>query len=55
MASKLHIAKTVPTLDKQDACQVTKKRTENEKKELRELTIAMIGFLKAVTNGELDD
>ena len=54
MASKLHIAKTVPTRDKQDACQLAEKRAEKDKEDLQELTKAMIGFLKAMRNGELD-
>ena len=55
MASKLHIAKTVPTLDKQDACHIAEERAKKDKEELQELTIAMIGFLKMLRNGEVND
>ncbi len=45
----------MPTLDKQDACQLAEKRAEKDKEELQELTIAMIGFLKMLRNGEVND
>jgi len=55
VASKLHNAKGMPIVDKQDACQLAEKRAEKDKEELQELTIAMIGFLKMLRNGEVND
>ena len=52
--SKLHNAKGMPIVDKQDACQLAKEKAEKDKEDLQELTKAMIEFLKAMRNGELD-
>jgi len=54
VASKLHNAKVVPIVDKQDACQLAEEKAEKDKEDLQELTKAMIEFLKAMRNGELD-
>ena len=55
MASKLHIAKIVPTRDKQDACQLAEERAKKDKEDLQELTVALVGLLKMLGNGEMDD
>ena len=45
----------MPIVDKQDACQLAEEKAEKDKEDLQELTKAMIGFLKMLRNGEMND